>query len=61
MKLRMEKTGTSLIRQSRKESLFDNAKLAAELTRIVKDPMDAQHLNIDSMRFVKDETGSSLK
>ncbi len=38
-----------------KKLLFDNAKLAAELTRIVKDPMDAQHLNIDSMRFVKDE------
>src|SRR3954469_17380072 len=38
-----------------KKPLFDNAKLAAELTRIVKDPMDAQHLNIDSMRFVKDE------
>ncbi len=38
-----------------KKLLFDNAKLAAQLTRIVKDPMDAQHLNIDSMRFVKDE------
>src|SRR5690349_2307628 len=38
-----------------KRLLFDNAKLAAQLTRIVKDPMDAQHLNIDSMRFVKDE------
>lgn len=38
-----------------KRLLFDNAFLAAELTKIVKDPMDAQHLNIDSMRFVKDE------
>ncbi|MGZ8538642.1 MAG: DPP IV N-terminal domain-containing protein, partial [Flavisolibacter sp.] len=38
-----------------KKLLFDNAKLAAELTKIVGDPMDAQHLNIDSMRFVKDE------
>lgn len=35
--------------------MFDNAKLASELTRLVKDPMDAQHLNIDSLRFVKDE------
>jgi dipeptidyl-peptidase-4 len=38
-----------------KKPLFDNAYLAAELTKIVKDPMDAQHLNIDSLRFVKDE------
>ncbi|HEY0067525.1 MAG TPA: DPP IV N-terminal domain-containing protein, partial [Flavisolibacter sp.] len=38
-----------------KKLLFDNAFLAAELTKIVKDPMDAQHLNIDSLRFVKDE------
>jgi dipeptidyl aminopeptidase/acylaminoacyl peptidase len=38
-----------------KRPLFDNAYLAAELTKIVKDPMDAQHLNIDSLRFVKDE------
>src|SRR5690349_12534001 len=28
-----------------KRLLFDNAKLASELTRIVRDPMDAQHLN----------------
>ena len=41
--------------KSEKRLLFDNAKLAAQLTRIVKDPMDAQHLMIDSMRFVKDE------
>src|SRR5688500_16126723 len=38
-----------------KRLLFDNAKLAAELTRIIRDPFDAQHLTIDSMRFVKDE------
>ena len=38
-----------------KRLLFDNAKLAALLTPIVKDAMDAQHLNIDSMRFVRDE------
>lgn len=38
-----------------KKQLFDNALLAAKLTRITNDPMDAQHLNIDSMRFVKDE------
>jgi dipeptidyl-peptidase 4 len=38
-----------------KRLLFDNSRLASLLTAIVKDPMDAQHLNIDSMRFVKDE------
>lgn len=41
--------------RAEKRQLFDKEKLAAELTRIVGDPMDAQHLNIDSMRFVKDE------
>ena len=41
--------------RAEKKLLFDNEKLAAELTRIVKDPMDAQHLMIDSLRFVKDE------
>ncbi len=35
--------------------MFDNAKLAAEITKIVRDPFDAQHLTIDSLRFVKDE------
>jgi dipeptidyl-peptidase 4 len=38
-----------------KKLMFDNAKLAAEITRIVKDPFDAQHLLIDSLRFIKDE------
>jgi dipeptidyl aminopeptidase/acylaminoacyl peptidase len=38
-----------------KKLLFDNADLAARITRIVRDPFDAQHLGLDSMRFVKDE------
>lgn len=38
-----------------KKLLFDNADLAAKITRIVKDPFDAQHLGLDSMRFIKDE------
>ncbi len=41
--------------KGQKRVMFDNAKLAAEITKIVKDPFDAQHLLIDSMRFVKDE------
>ena len=38
-----------------KKQLFDNEKLAAAITRIVHDPFDAQHLGLDSMRFIKDE------
>ncbi|SJZ53544.1 S9 family peptidase [Sediminibacterium ginsengisoli] len=38
-----------------KKQLFDNADLAAKISRIVKDPFDAQHLGLDSMRFIKDE------
>ncbi|MEO6316891.1 MAG: DPP IV N-terminal domain-containing protein [Chitinophagaceae bacterium] len=38
-----------------KRFMFDNAKLAAELTKIIKDASDAQHLLIDSIRFIKDE------
>lgn len=41
--------------KAQKKPMFDNAKLAAELTKIVKDPFDAQHLIVDSLRFVKDE------
>lgn len=41
--------------RTEKRLLFDNAKLASQLTAIVRDPMDAQHLNIDSLRFVRDE------
>ncbi len=38
-----------------KQKLFDQAKLAAEITRIVKDPFDAQHLPIERLKFVKNE------
>ncbi len=38
-----------------KKLLFDNEKLAMKITAIVKDPFDAQHLGLDSMRFIKDE------
>jgi dipeptidyl aminopeptidase/acylaminoacyl peptidase len=41
--------------KAEKKVLFDNADLAAKITRVVKDPFDAQHLSIDSMRFVRDE------
>jgi dipeptidyl-peptidase-4 len=35
--------------------MFDKDQLAASLTRIIKDPFDAQHLPIDSLKFIKDE------
>jgi hypothetical protein len=41
--------------KAEKKVLFDNADLAAKITRIVKDPFDSQHLAIDSMRFIRDE------
>lgn len=39
-----------------KKLLWDNEKLAMQITEIVKDPFDAKHLGLDSMRFVNDET-----
>jgi len=38
-----------------KKLLFDNDRLASKISAIVKDPFDAKHLGLDSMRFVKDE------
>ncbi|HMH24297.1 MAG TPA: DPP IV N-terminal domain-containing protein [Puia sp.] len=38
-----------------KKLLFDNEKLAAEISGIVKEPFDALHLGLDSMRFIRDE------
>lgn len=35
-----------------KRQLFDNDRLAAELTRITRDPWDGQHLPIRAIRFV---------
>ena len=41
--------------KNEKKQLFDKEQLAAALTKIVKDPFDAQHLPIDSLKFIKDE------
>ena len=41
--------------KAEKKILFDNDKLAALISRIVKDPFEAKHLGLDSMRFIKDE------
>jgi|SRR5580658_6484158 dipeptidyl-peptidase-4 len=34
--------------KAEKKQLFDNDKLAAAISRIVKDPFDAKHLGLDS-------------
>jgi dipeptidyl aminopeptidase/acylaminoacyl peptidase len=39
-----------------KMPLFDNAKLAAQLTRILRTPYDAQHLPITGIRFFDNDT-----
>jgi dipeptidyl aminopeptidase/acylaminoacyl peptidase len=38
-----------------KSPLFDSDKLAAELTKAVKDPFDGQHLKLDNMKLLGDE------
>ena len=39
-----------------KTPLFDNAKMAAQLTRILRTPYDAQHLPIGTIRFIDNDT-----
>src|SRR6185295_3466756 len=38
-----------------KTALFDNAKMAAQLTRILRTPYDAQHLPINTIRFIEND------
>jgi dipeptidyl-peptidase-4 len=39
----------------KKTRMFDNDQLAAEITLIVKDPFDAQHLPIENLKFTNNE------
>ncbi|MFU1859782.1 DPP IV N-terminal domain-containing protein [Sphingobacterium sp. NGMCC 1.201703] len=39
----------------KKEPLFDSESVAAQITKIVKNPVDAQHLDLQGLRFTKDE------
>jgi dipeptidyl-peptidase-4 len=39
----------------KKTKMFDNDKLAAEITLIIKDPFDAQHLPIENLKFTNNE------
>jgi dipeptidyl-peptidase-4 len=38
-----------------KKQIFNTAEIAAEITRIVRDPFDAEHLPIENLKFAKDE------
>ena len=44
------------VAKAEKKLLWDNETLAMKISAIVKDPFDAKHLGLDSMRFIKDET-----
>jgi len=44
-----------------KKPLFNTASLAAEITTIVHDPFDAQHLPIENLKFSKDEKSISFE
>ena len=39
----------------RKVKIFENAKLAAEITNVIRDPFDAQHLPLENLKFSSDE------
>ncbi|WP_140938144.1 S9 family peptidase [Sphingobacterium lumbrici] len=39
-----------------KSELFDHAEMAAKITSIVRNPFDAQHLTLDNLRFLDDES-----
>ena len=39
-----------------KKLLFDNVKMAADLSRLTGDPFDAQHLDIVNLKFINKET-----
>ncbi|MHC1704400.1 MAG: DPP IV N-terminal domain-containing protein [Tenuifilaceae bacterium] len=39
-----------------KRVLFDNVSMAAQMSRLTKDPFDAQNLPIEKIKFIKNET-----
>jgi dipeptidyl-peptidase-4 len=39
-----------------KRQIFDNDRIAAELTRITRDPWDGQHMGIRNLKFIDDNT-----
>ena len=39
-----------------KRQIFDNDRIAAELTRITRDPWDGQHMGVRNIKFIDDNT-----
>jgi dipeptidyl-peptidase 4 len=39
-----------------KTTLFDNARMAADMSRLTGDPYDAKHFDMEKIRFIKNET-----
>ncbi len=39
-----------------KSEMFDNDKVAAEMSRLTGDPFDAQHMSIEKLKFIKNES-----
>ena len=44
-----------------KSPMFDRDKLAAEITKAVKDPFDGQHLKLDDLKLLEDENTIQFK
>jgi len=44
-----------------KKTLFNSTQLAAEITTIMRDPFDAQHLPVENLKFSKDEKSISFE
>jgi len=44
-----------------KNQLFDKDKLAMEITKITKDPVDGQHLKLENLKFLEDENTIKFK
>jgi len=44
-----------------KKVMFDNAKLAADITLVVRDPFDAEHLPLENLKFAADEKSISFE
>ena len=39
-----------------KTTLFDNTRMAADMTRLTGDPFDAKHLDMEKLEFIKNES-----
>jgi len=44
-----------------KKLMFDNSKMAADITLAVRDPFDAEHLPIENLKFAADEKSISFE